>query len=166
MKRSTIASVFLAAALLAPQVQASESLVSFEVMTLETAQKLAEAALTSCRENDYQVSVAVVDRFGTTQVMLRDRFAGPHSPETARRKAWTAVSFRSDTVELAGATKSGQPQAGARDIPGVLMLGGGVPVTAAGSIVGGVGVSGAPSGEADDACARAGIDAVEADLAF
>jgi len=166
MEQRIIARTLFVFSLLASPAPAKDSLVSFEVMTLETAQELAEAALKSCRENHFQISVAVVDRFGTTQVVLRDRFAGPHTPETARRKAWTAVSFRTATVEMAAATKSGKPQSGARDIPGVLMLGGGVPVMAAGSVVGGVGVSGAPGGREDDACARAGIDAVQADLAF
>lgn len=144
----------------------SEALVSFSAMKLEIALTLAEAAMESCREGGAQVAVAVVDRFGSLQVMLRDRFAGAHTPETARRKAWTAVSFRADTLTLSETTKPGSEAYGANFIPEVLMLGGGVPVEAHGSIVGGVGVSGAPGGDVDDACARAGIDAVAADLAF
>jgi uncharacterized protein GlcG (DUF336 family) len=98
--------------------------------------------------------------------MIRDRFAGAHTPDTAFRKAWTAVSFREDTVALAKNTATGTPQAGARQITNALMVGGGVPIEAGGSIVGGVGISGAPSGEADDECGRAGIAAVSADLEF
>ena len=71
-----------------------------------------------------------------------------------------------DTLTLAETTRPGTEAHGATFIDGALMLGGGVPVDAAGSLVGAVGVSGAPSGEIDDACARAGIDAVAADLAF
>lgn len=144
----------------------SEALISFSIMKPEVAMKLAEATLESCRAQSAQVAVAVVDRFGNLQVLLRDRFAGPHTPETARRKAWTAVSFRSDTLTLGETTKPGSEAYAANFIPEVLMLGGGVPVEAQGSIVGGVGVSGAPGGDIDDACARAGIDAVAADLAF
>ncbi len=140
--------------------------VSFEVMKLSIAQKLAQAALEDCRARGYQVAVSVVDRFGIPQVLLRDRYAGMHTPETARRKAWTAVSFRTDTVDLAEATRAGEPESGIRFIEDVMTVGGGVQVTAAGSVVGGVGVSGAPGGEEDDACARAGIAAVEIDLAF
>jgi len=110
--------------------------------------------------------IAVVDRFGTLQMLLRDRFAGPHTPETARRKAWTAVSFRADTLTLSQTTAPGSEAYGANFISDALMLGGGVPIEAQGSIVGAVGISGAPGGEMDDACARAGIDAVAADLAF
>jgi uncharacterized protein GlcG (DUF336 family) len=99
-------------------------------------------------------------------MLLRDRFAGPHTPETARRKAWTAVSFRADTLSLSETAKPGSEAYGANFITEALMLGGGVPVEAQGSIIGAVGVSGAPGGDMDDACARAGIDAVAADLAF
>ena len=67
--------------------------------------KLAQAAVRYCRENGYQVGVAVTDRVGTLQVFMRDRFAGAHTVETAYRKAWTAVSFRTNTMELDEVTK-------------------------------------------------------------
>jgi len=143
-----------------------EALVTFQVMKPEIAVKLAQAAMESCRAKGAQVAVAVVDRFGNLQMMLRDRFAGPHTPETARRKAWTAVSFRNDTLTLSGTTAPGSEAYGANFITEALMLGGGVPIDAAGSLVGAVGVSGAPGGDMDDACARDGIEAVAADLAF
>ncbi|SPH16553.1 hypothetical protein DEA8626_00063 [Defluviimonas aquaemixtae] len=146
--------------------QDDEALVQFEVMKPEIALKLAQAALESCRDQGYQVGVAVVDRFGVTQVFLRDRFAGPHVEETARRKAWTAVSFRTDTLTLAEETAPDKISSGIRNLSMALPLGGGVPVDAAGSLVGGVGVSGAPGPDIDDACARDGIAAVEEDIAF
>ena len=99
-------------------------------------------------------------------MILRDRYAGPHTPETARRKAWTAVTFRTDTLELTKLSQAGQEQSGMRQVTGALMIGGGVPVEAAGSLVGAVGVSGAPGGPADDACARVGIAAIEDKIAF
>ena len=139
------------------------ALVSFKVMTLETAQKLAQATLDDCRKKGYQVAVSVVDRFGTVQVTLRDRFAGVHTPETARRKAWTAISFRADTITMWEQTKTGTTASGIRFVRDALMAGGGVPVEAAGSIVGGIGVSGAPGGNIDDECARVGIESI-ADL--
>lgn len=135
-------------------------------MTLDTALRMAQVALQACRDSGYQVAVAVIDRGGNTQVLLRDRFAGPHTPETARRKAWTAVSFRTNTSDLARATQAGEIQSGMRHIPGALALGGGLMIDAAGAMVGAIGVSGAPGGELDDACAQAGIDAVADDLAF
>jgi len=78
--------------------KAEEALISFKVLSPAAALELAQATLEACRNEGYQVAVAVVDRFGITQVILRDRYAGPHTPETARRKAWTAVSFRTDTL--------------------------------------------------------------------
>ena len=143
-----------------------EALVTFSIMKPEIAMKLAQAAMEDCRAKGAQIAVAVVDRFGNVQAVLRDRYAGPHTPETARRKAWTAASFRGDTLTLAGNTAPGSEAYGANFISDALMLGGGVPVDAAGSMVGAVGVSGAPAGEMDDECARAGIKAVELDLAF
>ena len=143
-----------------------EALISFKVMTPETALEAAQAALGDCRKRGFQVAVAVLDRFGVTQVVLRDRFAGPHTPETARRKAWTAVSFRTDTNAMVDVTNAGTPQSGVRHVPQALMIGGGVQVQAAGALVGAIGVSGAPSGEMDDACAKAGIAAIEDKLAF
>jgi len=147
-----------------PPAAAEEALVSFKALTPETALQLAQATLKACRDKGYQVAVAVVDRAGTPQVMLRDRYAGAHTPGTASRKAWTATSFRADTLSLAEETQAGKPQSGVRFVDNVLMLGGGVLVEAAGSMVGAVGVSGAPSGEQDDACARAGVAAIEEKL--
>ncbi|WP_119166795.1 GlcG/HbpS family heme-binding protein [Algihabitans albus] len=167
--------MFLAAALLAAVAAApigagdakaeDEALVTFEVLTPELAGELATNTLLACREEGFQVGVAVVDRFGVLQAFLRDRFAGPHTPDTATRKAWTTVSFREDTLDLVEATASG-PQSGARDITNALMLGGGVQILVQGRMVGAVGVSGAPGGAEDHACAVAGIASIESQLPF
>lgn len=142
------------------------ALFTTQSLTPEAAMKAATAALEKCRADGYQVAVAVVDRMGNMQVMVRDRFAGAHTPDTARRKAWTATSFRTNTTDLLDMTAPGQPQSGVRQITGALMLGGGVMIEAAGSMVGAIGVSGAPGGELDDICAEAGIAAIEDDIAF
>ena len=99
-----------------------------------------------------------------TQTLIRDRFAGAHTPETATNKAWTAVSFRTSTTDLARASQAGQPSSGLRDLPRFVGLGGGMVIEAGGSIVGGIGVSGAPSGDADDNCAKAGISAIRDEI--
>jgi uncharacterized protein GlcG (DUF336 family) len=164
--RSAWVLVLAAGLLVGGRPAAEESFVTFRVMTVELALELAEAALKHCREQGWQVAVAAVDRFGVVQVVLRDRFAGPHTPATAAAKAWTAVSFRSPTLELAELSGPGRPDAGIRHVAGAIMVGGGRPVESRGSIVGGIGVSGAPGGAADDACARAGIAAIEDKLAF
>lgn len=139
---------------------------SVKALTPETALKAAQAALARCRTDGYQVSVAVVDRSGLVQVVLRDRYAGAHSPETATNKAWTAVSFRTNTSDLMRITQPGQPSSGIRNLPGVVAVGGGVKIEAGGSIVAGIGVSGAPGGDADDVCANAGIKAIADSLEF
>jgi uncharacterized protein GlcG (DUF336 family) len=146
--------------------RAQDALVTYKSLSPEVALDLARAALAACRERGYQVAVAVVDRFGVTQILLRDRFAGAHTVPTATAKAWTAVSFRTSTAELSAMTQPGMPQAAVRLLPGVVALGGGLPIEAGGSIAGGVGISGAPGGEADEACARAGIEAVRDRLEF
>lgn len=161
-----IVALMLVGLALATPARAQDALVTHKVMSPETALKLAKATLDSCRKQGFQVSVAVVDRMGITQVMLRDRFAGAHTPRTAIGKAWTAVSFRTNTTELVDVAKPGAVQFGIHYIPGALIVGGGVTVQAGGSTVGGIGVSGAPGGPADEACAKVGIEAIEDDLNF
>lgn len=156
----------LLAPLFAVPARAEEGLVTFKSMTVDLALALARAALTDCQKQGYQVSVVVVDRFGVTQVLLRDRFAGAHTVPTATGKAWTAVSFRTNTGELVAATQPGSPQAGVRNLPNVTIIAGGVTVEAAGTLVGAIGVSGAPGGDNDEACAKAGIAAIRDRLDF
>ena len=158
--------VLLLTPLLCAPVRADEGFVTFKSMTVDLALTLARAALANCQKQGYQVAVAVVDRFGVTQVLLRDRFAGAHTVPTATGKAWTAVSFRTNTSELVANTAPGSPQAGVRNLPGAAVIAGGVMVEAAGTLVGAVGVSGAPGGDNDEACAKAGIAAIRDKLDF
>jgi uncharacterized protein GlcG (DUF336 family) len=138
---------------------------TIKLLTPDTALKAAQAALKKCRDSGYQATVAVVDRMGVTQVLIRDRYAGAHTVHTAQAKAYSAVSFRTDTTELAAATQSG-PQSGIRHLPGVAAVGGGMMIQAAGSLLGAIGVSGAPGGKEDDVCAAAGIAAIREDIEF
>ena len=101
--------VLLLLLLLAAPARAQDALVTYKSLNLEVALDLARAALASCRDSGFQVAIAVVDRFGVTQVLLRDRFAGAHTVATATGKAWTAVSFRISTGELAVMTQPGTP---------------------------------------------------------
>ena len=151
-------------ALLAFSAQAADATFSVRILTPETALKAAQAALKSCRERGFQATVAVVDRMGVVQVLLRDRFAGPHTPDMATAKAYTAVSFRTNTTELAEATQAGRPASGIRNRPGIAAVGGGMMIEAGGSLLGAIGVSGAPGGREDDSCAAAGIAAIREDI--
>jgi uncharacterized protein GlcG (DUF336 family) len=150
--------------LLGSAAHAAEATYTVKVLTPETALKAAQAALKSCRERGFQASVAVVDRAGVVQVLLRDRFAGPHTTDMATAKAYTAVSFRTNTTALAEATQPGRLASGIRNRPGVAAVGGGLMIEAGGSLLGAIGVSGAPGAREDDACAAAGIDAIREDI--
>jgi uncharacterized protein GlcG (DUF336 family) len=142
----------------------AEATYSVKLLTPETALKAARAALERCRSSGYQVSVAVTDRMGVVQVLLRDRFAGPHTVDLARAKAYTAASFRTATAALAEATQPGRPQSGIRNRPDVAAVGGGLMIEARGSLLGAIGVSGAPGGAEDERCAAAGIEAIREDI--
>ncbi len=137
-----------------------------KTLTPETALMAAQAAMAFCRAQGFQVGVAVVDRSGLTQVFLRDRFAGAHTVDVANNKAWTAASFRTSTLELAVESQAGKPMSGIRDTPRMLAVGGGVVIEGGGSSFGAIGVSGAPGGDADDACAKAGIKAIADKIEF
>ena len=166
MTRKTMPGAALALILASGAAFAQDATYNIRTLAPETAMKAAQAALKVCRDGGFQVAVAVVDRSGLAQVMLRDRFAGPHTPKTAIGKAWTAVSFRSNTTNLLALTQPGKPASGIRDLPNVVMLGGGMLVEGGGAILGGIGVSGAPSAEAADKCANAGIAAIKDTLEF
>jgi uncharacterized protein GlcG (DUF336 family) len=146
--------------------RAQESLVTYKSLSPAIALDAAQAALADCQQRGYQVAVAVVDRLGVVQVVLRDRFAGPHTPATASGKAWTAATFRTSTSSLVAISQPGMMQAGIRNLPGAVILGGGLVVESGGSLVGAIGVSGAPGGDADEACAKAGIEAIQGKLDF
>jgi uncharacterized protein GlcG (DUF336 family) len=163
MNKPAIVACLLAAAL---TVHAQEPTYTARFMQLEIALQAARAALENCRKDGFQVAVAVVDRSGVVQVLLRDRYAGAHTTEMALDKAWTAVSFRTSTAALADATEAGKPLSGIRARPRVTAIAGGLMIEGAGALLGGIGVSGAPGGERDEACARAGIAAIQQQLDF
>lgn len=141
-------------------------LMTAKSLTPEAALQVARATLEACRKAGYQVAVAVVDRGGLLQVLLRDRFAGPHTPKTATRKAWTAISFRTNTTEMSDFTQAGKEASGVRQVDRALMVGGGLMVRAAGQLVGAIGVSGAPGGKADEDCAKKGLATIQDKLDF
>lgn len=140
--------------------QAPKLLATYSILTTAAALQAAQAALATCQKAGYTVGVAVVDRAGTPLAVLRDNLAGAHTPRTATGKAATAASFRVDTTELAVQTQAGRPQSGIRALPDVVAVGGGLPISAKGALVGAIGVSGAPGGDADEVCAKAGVAAI------
>ncbi len=135
--------------------------VSTKRLTLETATKIAQNTIKACRKAGYQTGVTIVDRAGQTQVVLRDTLAPDLTLVVSKKKAYTAVSFNSATSRL---TDRFNTPFSVPKIDTLLISGGGLPIQAQGSLLGGIGVSGAPSGEIDEQCAQAGIDSVLDDL--
>jgi len=135
--------------------------VSIKRLSMEMALQIAQGAIAQCRKEGVQVAVTVIDRGGHPQVVLRDVLAMDLTLEISKQKAYTAMSFNSPTSALEGrfTTPFSVPK-----IDGLVVSAGGLPITAGGTILGGVGVSGAPSGTTDEKCAKAGVDAVIADL--
>ena len=130
------------------------------ILPLSSAQLIAEAALEACTSQGFHTSVAVIDRSGNLLVVLRDELAHPITIEMAQSKAQTAVLFRRTSFQFQEDTAA-DPMGGAqRDVPGILALGGGVPIRYNGEIIGGVGSSGS-SQPMDDECARAGLAKAE-----
>ncbi len=133
--------------------------VAVKRMTLDSAQSVAQAVIEECRKQGVQVTVTVVDKNGTVQVVARDTLAPPVSIEISREKAYTAANFSVATSQLTELAKSP-----IGSVENVTMSAGGVVIEAGGTIYGAVGVSGAPSGETDEACAVAGIQGLLEEL--
>ena len=161
MKFVTLTVVGLAAALVAAPVAADDDNMVTQVkrMSLETANSIAKAAVDACREKGIQIGVTVVDRDGIPQAVMRDTIAPTITLPISKGKAYTAVMFNVSTADLKD--RAGTPIG---RVPGLVMSAGGLPIQVGGSLLGGVGVSGAPSGETDQECAQAGIEAVQTDL--
>jgi uncharacterized protein GlcG (DUF336 family) len=134
-------------------------------LTPAVAYHLAHATQDVCRARDYQVTVAIVDRAGLPQVALRDLLAGNFTWDIALAKARTAAGFRQSTLDL-GRAMADRPELGVlHQVDDMMMVGGGVPIEYQGVVIGAVGVSGAPTPQADHDCARAGLEAI-ADALF
>ena len=142
---------------------AEDAWIGTRVLSFELAQRLAVEAAQACRKQGYQVAVAVVDRGGTLLAFARDPLSGAHTVGVSQGKAYTAATFQTSTTEM-------MDNEHLRHAPNVLLIGGGLPVRVGGHMYGAVGVSGAPAqkrtGDVDEACAQAGIDAIREALEF
>jgi uncharacterized protein GlcG (DUF336 family) len=120
-----------------------------------------QGAVEQCTKDGYKVSVTIVDKSGNVAAQLRGDGTGPHTMEFSKLKAYTARTRNQTSLET---MKQMETMGFLRQIPGVVGVGGGVPIRAGTEVIGGVGVSGAPGGEKDEVCANAGIAKVEAAL--
>ena len=155
----TVASLVLAGTGLNTHAEDAPLSVNVKRLSLETAQHVAQATIDECRKQGYQVSVTVVDRNGIPQVLLRDTLGPPVSVSISKDKAYTSANF---TAASGGLERLKGSPLFYRD--GLAMIAGGVMIEAGGQIFGAVGVSGAPGGEIDESCAKAGVAAITEDL--
>lgn len=162
MKMKSFVPMLLGAILSFP-VQAADVL-NTKIMTLDLARDIANQTLEACRRNGYNTAVVVVDRSGDAQVVLRDVYVSRHAVEIAERKASAVVMSGVSTQDFR--TNRADIRAELNEVRGILLLRGGLPIRAGGSLIGAVGVSGAPGGEKDEACAAAGIKSAQERLDF
>ncbi|MGZ8396636.1 MAG: GlcG/HbpS family heme-binding protein [Rhodoplanes sp.] len=139
---------------------AAQGVVTVKDMSLGLAQAIAQGAVEQCRKDGFRVTATVMNRAGQVIVVLRDDGTSPHTVDTSRRKAYTAVALRRSTTELGQLIASNPGLAGLKDISGVIVLGGGLPVRVGNEVIGSVGVGGAPSADRAEGCAKAAIDQV------
>lgn len=158
--RKTLVLLSLIVMMLMSSLTLAQGISSQVILPLSSAKLIAEAALVACTSQGFHTSVVVLDRSGNTLVVLRDELAHPLTVEMAQGKAQTAVLFRRTSFKFQEDTAS-DPMGGAqRDAPGVLALGGGLPIRYNGEIIGAVASSGS-SQPMDDECARAGLAKAE-----
>ena len=130
-------------------------------MSLSLATQLAARAVADCSTAGYAVTATVVDRAGVVQAVQRADGAGPHTLEASRLKAYTAASARSGTLAMMVNAQRNAASANLVNIPGYLLLGGGLPVQVGKEVIGAVGVDGAPGGHLDEQCATAALGRVQ-----
>ena len=133
-------------------------------MSLELANQIAAAGVAACQASGYAVAVTVVDRAGGVRAVQRADNAGAHTLEASRAKAWTSASAKNTTLAMMDNAQKNPAAANLVNIPGFLLLGGGVPVKVGNEVVGAVGIGGAPGGHLDEQCALAALDKVKDQL--
>ena len=141
----------------APQVQSEKN------MSMALSMAIIQGAIEQCTKDGYKVSVTIVDKGGNVAAQLRGDGTAPHTMEFSRLKAYTARTRNQTSLQTMKMLED-PANAFIRQIPGVVGVGGGVPIRAGTEVIGGVGVSGAPGGEKDEVCANAGLAKVEAAL--
>lgn len=162
MRKPSLIAASCAALLAFPAIAADVPvIVKIPRLTVEASGKIAHAAMDACRKQGIQIGVTVVDRSGDAMVVMRDTLAPRITLEISQQKANTAVNFNAATSSMEN--RFSQPFSVGK-VDGLVFSAGGIPIEAAGNIIGAVGVSGAATGEQDEACARAGIQSIQFEL--
>jgi uncharacterized protein GlcG (DUF336 family) len=141
---------------------ASTQLIQRKDLSYPIALTIAQAALDDCKGRGYATAVVVVDRGGNTVVALRGDNAGAHTMENARRKAYTAMTFKMTTADFIKEMATRPVRREQTTLPNVIAIDGGVPIKVGNDVVGGVGLSGSPG--VDEQCVMAGMDKVKDQL--
>ena len=160
MRLSTKVFIVLVAVAMHGSPANAQGLLTVRELSLGMALEIAQGALEACRKLDARIGVSVVDRGGHVLVTLRDHGAAHHTVELAQRKAYTSRIFRQTTRAFSQRLIDNPLSAGLGTTSGVLASLGGLPIKVGDDTIGGIGVSGAPGGQNDEACAQAGIDKV------
>ena len=120
----------------------------------------ASETVAACAKQGYRETAAVLDADGAVITVVRGDGAGIHTIDSAHDKAYTSVSFKNDTLALAERAKGEDSIAPLAKLPHVMFFGGGVVIKVGDEVIGAIGAAGAPSGDLDDACARAGLEKI------
>jgi uncharacterized protein GlcG (DUF336 family) len=159
--KNTLRLSILAIAEAAAATAGAQAVRSEKNMSLELANQIAAASVAACQANGYAVSATVVDRAGSVRAVQRADNAGPHTLGASEQKAFTSASAKNTTLAMMEGAQKNPAAANLVNIPGFLLLGGGVPVKVSNEVIGAVGVGGAPGGHLDEQCANAALDKVK-----
>ncbi|PWB95701.1 GlcG/HbpS family heme-binding protein [Methylosinus sporium] len=159
MKSKILASFAAAGALIATLAPAHAELVTQKTLSTPIALAIAQTAYDACYQQGYRISVTVVGEQGQILIAIRGDGASPHTFENSHRKAYTSRTFRTPSGEFAQRVKD-NPTTSAVHLANVIAAQGALPIKAGDVVIGGVGVSGAPGGDKDEACAKAALDKV------
>lgn len=143
-----------------PALSSAQTVVNVRSLSYSAAHEAAVVALDTCKKQGYAVTVTVLDRLGRTKVVLHDDNANPHTIENSLRKAYTSLTSKTNSGDYGKRVTSNPQSVGVLNLDKITTLEGALPIFAGKDIVGAIGISGAPGGDKDAACAQAGIDKI------
>ena len=158
MKKLMMVAAFIAGSV---SLTAQADVLAQKNISLAQANALATSAIQACMAKNYQVTVTVVDRAGVIKAVQRTDNAGPHTVKASEMKAYTSLSTKNASGKVMEAAQSNAGAQNMRDVPGFLLLAGGLPLEVGDEVIGAIGIGGAPGGHLDEACAQQAIDSLK-----
>lgn len=162
--KNSIWMLLAASLVLVPCTAGAQAVVTERTLSLNAAMEMATVALEACRKEGYKVTITVLNRAARTRVVMHDDGANPHTLENSLRKAYTALTFRRPSGEFGKAQQKNPPPHAQVLLDKVTTGEGGLPIVSNKEVIGSIGISGAPGGHRDAACAQAGIDKIASEL--